>query len=278
MSVKPTIAIVGPGRFGTALARALAGAGYRITHIVAPRQTSARKLARSVGARVGTHPLAPIEADVIWFCVPDPQIASAARSIQTEWKGKCAFHSSGALGSDVLDFLGRRGAKVASVHPFMTFVHGSTHSLKKVPFGLEGDPAAVRVARRIVKTLGGEAFNVRKKDKMAYHAWATFASPLLLATLATAEQVARTAGFSATKARRMMGPITIQTLRNYLELGAAGAFSGPIVRGDAALVRVHLSALRKLPEAAEIYRALGKAALRYLPTQNKRTVKKALRK
>ena len=208
MPAKATIAIVGPGRFGSALAVALSGAGYRVTHVVARHPDSARKLASTVGARVATNRSGSIEADVIWLCVPDHQIASAARSIQADWKGKFAFHSSGALGSEVFGFIRKRGAKVASVHPFMTFVRGSAPSLKKVPFGLEGDPSALREARRIVKALGGEAFYVRKKDKMAYHAWATFASPLLLATLATAEQVARKAGFPAAQARRMVAPIS----------------------------------------------------------------------
>ena len=44
------------------------------------------------------------------------------------------------------------------------------------------------------------------------------------------------------------------------------------------MVRAHLKALRKLPEASQVYRALGKAALRYLPTKNKRAVKNALGK
>lgn len=278
MPAKPTIAIVGPGRLGSALALALVDAGYRITHIVARRPASGRTLARSVGARVVTHQSGSIEADIVWLCVPDPQIASAARSIRTNWRGRYAFHSSGALGSDALDFVRRQGAKVASVHPFMTFVHASTPSSKKVPFGLEGDVSAVREARRIVNGLGGEAFNIRKKDKMAYHAWATFASPLLLATLATAEQVAHRAGFPASKARRMMELIAAQTLKNYIELGAAGALSGPIVRGDATMVRAHLKALRNMPEAAEVYRALARSALRYLPTKNQREVEKVLRK
>src|SRR5216684_8348937 len=120
-----------------------------------------------------------------------PQIAAAARELApaTAWKGKIAFHSSGALASDELNVLRRRGAAVASVHPMMTFVRGSIPSLKGVPFGVEGDAAAVRVARRVVKDLGGEVFTVRKQNKAAYHAWGAFASPLLVAALVTAEQV-----------------------------------------------------------------------------------------
>ena len=59
-------------------------------------------------------------------------------------------------------------------------------------------------------------------------------------------------------------------------LGPAGAFSGPMVRGDAEIVRKHLQVLKKVPEAREVYLALARAAMRYLPSRNRVQLKKAL--
>jgi predicted short-subunit dehydrogenase-like oxidoreductase (DUF2520 family) len=160
----------------------------------------------------------------------------------------------------------------------MTFVHGSTPSLKGVPFALEGDPAAVRVARRIVRDIGGETFPISRNRKMAYHAWGAFTSPLLIALLVTGEEVARAAGLSTAEARRRSLPILRQTLANYGKLGPAGAFSGPIVRGDAGVVRRHLRELKKMPEARAVYLALARAGLPYLPARNRRELKKLLKK
>jgi predicted short-subunit dehydrogenase-like oxidoreductase (DUF2520 family) len=223
---------------------------------------------------------AHLDADLIWFCVPDRAIAGAARELAgaTHWKGKTAFHSSGALDSGELALLRRRGAAVAAVHPFMTFVRGSAPSLRGVPFGLEGDAAALRVARRIVSDLGGNVMSISKGRKVAYHAWGAFASPLLVAALAAAERVARAAGLSAADARKKMMPIVRQTVENYARLGPAGAFSGPIVRGDAAIVRQHLRVVRKIPEASEVYRALARAALRYLPVRDRKELRRSLGK
>ena len=75
----------------------------------------------------------------------------------------------------------------------------------------------------------------------------------------------------------MMEPILCQTLENYCNLGAAAAFSGPFVRGDAAVVRKHLDALRDLPEARAAYAALARAAIRYLPSKDRGAVAKALK-
>lgn len=273
MPVKPKIAIVGAGRLGSTLAQELARHGYRVEEIVSSGRRGsardARELAKKLGARLTHTQTARLDANLIWFCVPDRSIARAAQELAnvTEWKGKIAFHSGGALTSDELDSLRRRGAVVASVHPFMTFVRGSTPSLRGVPFGLEGDAAALGVARRIVCDLGGEAITISKNRKVAYHAWGTFASPLFVALLTVGEQVARQAGLSVPAARRKMLPIIRQTLENYARLGPAAAFSGPIVRGDAEIVRQHLRVLSRIPQASAAYKALAQAALRYLPAE-----------
>ena len=121
----------------------------------------------------------------------------------------------------------------------------------------------------LVKDLGGHAYSIRKKDKAAYHAWGTFASPLFTALLATTEQVAVLAGVNRKAARQRMIPILQQTLANYAAFGAAGGFSGPIVRGDVDTVKRHLRVLRGAPVAREVYMSLARAALAYLPGKNK---------
>jgi predicted short-subunit dehydrogenase-like oxidoreductase (DUF2520 family) len=148
----------------------------------------------------------------------------------------------------------------------MTFVPGISPRLHNVPFGVEGDRRAVAVARRIVRDLGTEVLVIKKEAKTLYHALGSFTSPLVVATLVTAERVGRAAGLSRKQTNRMMGPILRQTIKNYLERGAAAAFSGPIKRGDLTTVRRHLRELKRVPGANDVYRALVESALRELPS------------
>ena len=283
MRTRPQIAIIGAGNLACALASALHRAGYEIELVVgrsrALSQKRACRLAEEVGSRAANSLPESLHARLIWICVPDSAIARVAESLvrQIDWKGRLVFHSSGALTSDVLKPLRRRGAAVASVHPLMTFVSGSRPPLAGVPFALEGDPAALREARQIVRDLGGRPYPIRKEHKAAYHAWGTFVSPLFTALLATAEQVAKKAGVSSRAARQRAIPILLQTLANYATFGAAGAFSGPIVRGDVDTVKQHLRTLRDVPMLEDAYRSLAFAAIRYLPGKNKVGMGKALR-
>ena len=275
------IAIVGAGNLGTALALALPSAGFVIDSlIVRPRARSpqrARALARKLRSRVLTD-ARQANADLFWLCVPDSQIAQAARSMarQRNWKSSVVLHTSGALGSVELKPLRVQGAKVASAHPLMTFVRGAHPPFAGIPFAVEGDVSAVRLARQIIHRLGGKAYPIRRSDKAAYHAWGTFASPLLTALLATTEQVAGLAGVRAEQARPRMVPIVLQTLANYASLGAPKAFSGPIVRGDVETVGKHLHAFRSNPVIRNVYAALALAAVQFLPARHKADLKRVI--
>jgi predicted short-subunit dehydrogenase-like oxidoreductase (DUF2520 family) len=282
MAAKPAIAIVGAGNLGSALAISLRQAGYAIEAVIvrsrAASKKSARNLAKKVGARLIAHRLQNLSADLIWFCVPDSEIMHVATVLaqKISWKGRVALHSSGALSSDELSVLRKQGAFVASAHPMMTFVQGSHPSFIGVPFAIEGDRVAVRAARQIVRDLGGESFPIRKSDKAAYHAWGTFASPLLTALLTTNEYVATLAGIDRQSAKRRILPILQQTLKNYAALDAGEAFSGPIIRGDVETVKKHLHVLHKNPVAREVYVALVRSAIQYLPTRNSHSLKHLL--
>jgi predicted short-subunit dehydrogenase-like oxidoreductase (DUF2520 family) len=279
---RSSIAIIGAGRLGSALAASLRAAGYPIVEVVSLGNRSslarARSLARCIGARAATSKSATLGAGIIWFCVPDAQIGVAAQQLaERNWKGKIAIHSSGVLGSDALSFLRKRGADVASAHPLMTFVRNMAPDLSGVSFAIEGDKRAVMVANKVVRNLGGEPVRIRSRDKVAYHAFATMICPLLVSLLATSEDVAGLAGISPGDARRRMLPIIRQTIANYEKLGPAKSFTGPIVRGDVGTIQRHLDVLSPIPGVRDMYVALARAALRSLPNRNAKEIREMLR-
>jgi len=281
---RPSITLIGAGNLAHALGPALRAAGYAIDAVAARETASSRRraamLARSV--RAVAVPLAQVrpDADIIWICHTDDALAETARLLARKpgWRGKIVFHSSGALSSDVLAPLKRKGASAASLHPMMTFVPGATPRMDEVPFAVEGDSRAVAVARKIVRDLGAETFPIRKAAKTLYHALGSFSSPLLVAALATAERVGRASGLSASQTRRVMGPIVRQTLKNYQERGASAAYGGPMKRGDINTVLRHLKELQRVPGARDVYRALVKSALIDLPGARRKELMRLLQK
>jgi predicted short-subunit dehydrogenase-like oxidoreductase (DUF2520 family) len=271
-----TISLIGSGNLAQALGPALKSAGYRIDAVAARANAQSRRragaLAKKLGARIIALSEVRPESDIVWLLHTDDALAETARLLAGKpgWKGKVVLHSSGALTSDVLAPLKRAGAHTASLHPMMTFVPGTRPDFRIVPFAVEGGRQAVSAARRIVHDLGTEVFEIKAANKVLYHALGSFSSPLVVAALVTAERVGRAAGLTQTQTRKVMAPILRQTLSNYLERGAAAAFSGPIKRGDLETVRRHLRQFKRVPEAGEVYRALVKSALRDLPSGKKK--------
>ena len=277
-----TVSIVGAGNLGTALALTLPGAGCEVKFVVTRTKDSGpstKAIARQLKARLVELGKEPLDTDLVWITVPDDSIAQVARKLAgaQDWRRAIVFHSSGALTSDELAPLRARGARVASVHPMMTFVRGSVPKMAGAAFAVEGDAVARRAARQIVERLGGDVFPIRKQNKVLYHAFGSFASPLVIALMASLEQVALAAGVRKQDIKPVMLPLLGQTLRNYLEHDAASAFSGPLARGDIATVRKHLQELENVPEAREVYIALAKSAVKNLPVRNREAVERELR-
>ena len=273
-----TVTLVGAGNLAQAIGPALRAAGYRIEQVVSRNNPEsmrrARTLARKVGASVVRVEDVTPTSQVIWICHTDDALAATAKllSRKSGWQGRIVFHSSGALTSDVLAPLQKAGAHTASLHPMMTFVPGTAPKLSAVPFAVEGDKQAVAVAKQVVKKLGAEVFEIKKQAKVLYHALGSFSSPLVVATLVTAERVGQAAGLTLNQTRKIMAPILQQTLNNYLKSGPAAAFSGPIKRGDLETIRRHVRELRRVPLGQEVYRALVRSALRDLPGKNKKVL------
>jgi len=283
---KPTVAISGSGRLASFLAPALARAGYKITQVISRSTRSslerARALARKVGAAAVSDRTTTLNADVLWLCVPDGEIRSAAATLarhmnSTHCRLQYAFHSSGALLSEELTALDKLGISIASVHPLMTFVEGSRPELSGVAFALEGDRPALRMARRIVRDLGGESFSLPERNKAVYHTWATMTSPLLVAYLITLEKAAQLAGIRREDARRMSLPIIRQTLANYGRLSPEASFSGPFIRGDAETIAKHLDWLKASPSTRDVYVALAQIALDELPIGSRKQLRRMLK-
>lgn len=282
MANQPSISIVGSGSFGSALAGALGRAGFRIEELITRDHSASlqrsQALARKVGGRAVTLANARFTAGVIWICVNDDTIGPVAERLAAgrEWRGKIVLHSSGALASDELAPLRRRGARVGSAHPMMTFVRDVPVSFAGISFALEGDAAAIAFGRRVARALGMVPFTIPKESKILYHAAGSFASPMLVALMSFAERIAAAAKVPRGSVPKVIHPILRKTLENYVANGTAAAFSGPINRGDLATVRKHLKALKRVPGAREVYVQLATEAARNLPVKNRHEMRKLL--
>lgn len=264
MAAKPSIAIIGAGRAGTALGLALAAAGYPVAAVASRRLETAEALARRLGCPATDRPEeAARGAAVVWITTPDRIIAAVAATVAAGGgfsPGQHVFHASGALPAAVLSPAREKGALVAAVHPVQSFARtGEPPDFTGCCFGVEGDAAALPLARRLVADLGGVFLPLRPEDKALYHAAACVASNYLVSVLDLAVRLLEGVGLERRAATAALLPLVDGTLTNVRRAGVTAALTGPVARGDLDTVRRHLEALWAFdPETAELYGRLGR--------------------
>jgi len=266
-----SLSIVGAGRVGRALGRRLQQNGWRITVVAARTGSSAKRAARFIGAGrpVSGVPAAVANASAILLTVPDDAIASVAAELAEnageDLRAKVVLHASGALSSCILDPLRRYGAAVGSMHPLQTFSGVSVPALEGKIFAIEGDELAVRMARKIARSLGGVPVRIPSPKKALYHAAGAYAAGLCLAMEEAGVRMLMQVGLKRREAQRALISLTYQVLENYNRLGPQKAWTGPLARGDFGVVAAHENALRELEaEFLDAYRAASRLAARVL--------------
>ena len=235
----PRIGILGLGRLGGSLRRALEATGAEVEIGEAARG-----------------------CEIVFLCVPDDVITTVAITIAADVApGSVVTHCSGALSSNALGILREHGCKVASFHPLQTFSDhetGATH-FAGCPVFLEGDDAALTQLEAVAELLGSVPQRMSVEGKTGYHAAAAMACNQLCALLDAAFEVA---GASGVGDPAVFLPLIRATLDGIEERGTRAALTGPVMRGDAATVARHLALLdQSNPQAAEIYRVLSRRAL-----------------
>lgn len=269
-----TVSIIGAGRLGTALARALANRGYTIEALVARHKARSRHAAELSGTnalaltstQLGQLP----HSDLLLITTPDDAIAATSRrlaqSFQAQQSGRTVLHASGALSSDILQDLRGVGFATGSLHPLVSVneaVHGA-ESLSRAFYCVEGERAAARLARKVVRDLGAQSFTVRAEDKALYHAAAVMASGHAVALFDIAAEMLALCGLGEKRARAVLLPLLRSTMENLAQRTPSRALTGTFARADLGVMRRHLDSIRSRAstEALAAYVLLGRRSLR----------------
>ncbi len=259
------VAIIGPGRVGTALALALPRAGHRVVAVAGRSEASLEAFgARVSGVRRSTDPAeAAAGVDLVCIATADGDVAGVVRHLLESGvvgEGQRVVHFAGSLGLEVLRPMGLAGAQVAAIHPAQTVpADAGPDVFVGAAFAVTTSPANRDWAHDLVADLGGDAHDLAEGDRVAYHAALSLGSNAVAAALSTARQILLSAGVKDPAA--FLGPLAHRSLDNVLARGAT-AITGPVVRGDADTIGRHLATLDDdRPELAEAYRHLQRAVL-----------------
>lgn len=252
------INIVGAGRVGKSLAKALRIKGWKIGLIANRSFKSSERAVKFIGeGKPTTTKSEEFPEGILLVCLPDDTLENL-KEILENWKLEnltSIIHTSGALSSNILDFAPRNVGR-ASLHPVKAFADPSEafRNLKGTYFGVEGNDIGMRDALRIVESLEGIPFNIETRSKPLYHLSAVIVSNFTVGLFWLAELLQNECGISSAISKKILLKLMKGTLENLSRFEVKEALTGPVVRGDWKLIEMEKRELQKaFPEFIELF-------------------------
>ncbi|WP_245694480.1 Rossmann-like and DUF2520 domain-containing protein [Streptomyces abyssalis] len=255
--------MVGTGRVGPALGAALRQAGHRPVAASGVSEASRRRAAELLPGVPLVDPSQVLAgADLVLLTVPDdvlPELIAGLAATGAVRQGQLIAHTSGRYGTGVLEPALRAGALPLALHPVMTFT-GTPVDVQRLAgcsFGVTAPEELRLAAQALVIEMGGEPEWIAEEARPLYHAALAIGANHLVTLVGQSMDLLRESGVEAPE--KMLGPLLGAALDNSLRSGDA-ALTGPVARGDAGTVSVHLAELAEhAPRMVASYLAMARA-------------------
>ena len=259
-----SIAVLGLGRAGQALAREFVDAGCSVVGLWnrGPKEVHP-DLAELPIHRGGQAPPQSLidAANVLVLAVHDSVIEEVAARLAPR-PGTLLLHLSGALPASALGPL-PPSVHGGCYHPLQSFRSDGEPAWPVPPYylALDGDARALAVGRSLANATGHPCLVLDPEGKAAYHAAAVLTSGCMVALQSAATEALSASGVPENQRWPLLWPLAAGTMANLGDGDFPGSLTGPIARGDAETTARNLAALAELPEVAALYRALGLRSL-----------------
>lgn len=254
--------VLGAGRAGRGLARALRASGVEVKGLHGRRE---ERTGEDAPITAGALPATIRDAAVVIVTVQDAELENALSMLASAALAPSAvvLHASGSSDPVGLESLREREHAAGTFHPLVSLADPARAAevLRQAWIGVDGDPDAIATSRTLASRLGARVLEIPPGEKGRYHAAAVFAAnfPTVLAALAI--RLMREAGIREDEGWEALRGLMTATVSNLQHGDPSHVLTGPIVRGDADTVARHLGALASDPLTRDAYIALSRAAL-----------------
>ncbi|NLI90644.1 MAG: DUF2520 domain-containing protein [Peptococcaceae bacterium] len=263
---KKKFAIIGTGVVGTALAVLLEKAGFECIGVNTRSHFSYERFRKYLQREHMELDQICLQADYVFITTHDGSIETVAEKLtehkRNMKKAQLWVHCSGSMKSEIMCKDPSLPVNYLSIHPLQAFanIESALCLISGTHFGIEGDTEkSEAIGETLVKILGGIPHRIDPMRKTLYHAGAVAASNYLVSLAYLAVKLFGQAGIPQGEALESLLPLMKGAYQNIAKVGLPCALTGPIARGDTAVVARHLQEMP--PELLDTYKGLGKLAL-----------------
>lgn len=221
------IAILGMGRVGGHLAKALSAAGHRVTEIRTHDATEAARCAAG--------------SDLLLLCVQDDRLPELNRRLRLPAGRTAVAHVSGATPLQAIaDIAPRHGV----FYCLQTFSPGDDIDYGHMPICVEAeDEETAALLETVATSVSRDVRRIDSRQRLCLHLAAVFASNYSNLMYTMADDVLRACGLDLS----LLQPIIEQTAAKLRRMPPPAAQTGPALRRDAGTLAAHRQLLAALP-------------------------------
>ncbi len=244
------IAIIGAGRLGTALTKALYAKGWELSDLFSRRLQKARDLATDKTKAIDSLKALSGRAGIYLLAVPDDAIEEVAGSLGDMGPGVIVAHCSGSAS---MDRLRACGSRIGVFYPVQTFSGSGGEDFSRIPLALSAkDPDVLETLEDLAQSLGAPTYRIDDADRVHLHLAAVMANNFSNHFYGLAMDVLKAKGLS----EELIRPLILQTAAGVMQGNPHERQTGPAVRGDKHTILYHMELLSEHPRLAELYQRM----------------------
>jgi len=243
------IVIIGAGKVGSALGRALHTQGNTILKIVSRSGEKAAALASELECEYGNELLMPMDSEMVILAVNDDALYDVLGKLKAPPDTVIA-HTAGSVD------LGVFGSEISNhgvFYPLQTFTHGRKYDFTSIPLFIEANnDYSEKRLKSLALSLSKKVFCLDSDKRKYIHLAAVFSCNFVNHLYGAGEEITACAGMDF----KVLLPLLKETMDKASEMGPEKSQTGPAVRNDKITIEKHLELLSFSPDLQKIYRVI----------------------
>ncbi len=242
------IVLIGSGNVATQLARLFIQKGLNILQVYSLHLEHAQQIANSTqSGAIDSIDNIRKDADLYIIAVKDDVIPEMNARLRLP--GKTVVHTSGAVH---LEAINQISTNTGVFYPLQTFSKARNVDWNHIPIIVEGsDPETFQVLKTFADGISDSVFEMDSFTRKKLHLAAVFANNFVNHLLVEAKEI-----LGAEIPLSILEPLVRETVDKAFSRGTEESQTGPAKRHDKKTIETHLSLLKDLPDAQNIYRLI----------------------
>jgi len=242
------VVLIGSGNVATQLAHLFIEKGIKVLQVYSFHLDHAKQIANFTGSDT-TNSLDEIRKDADLYVIAVKDDAIPEINSRLKLPGKLVIHTAGAVPLEEINLI---SDQTGVFYPLQTFSKTRNAYWQNIPIILEASsPETLLILKQFASEISGSVFEMNSNSRKKLHLAAVFANNFVNHLLGEAKEI-----LDKEIPLSILEPLVRETIDKAFSQGIEASQTGPARRHDLKTIEAHLSLLKSMPDAQNIYKVI----------------------